>query len=550
MSPKKHLLLILALAASFRLLWLTKSPPALNWDEVSIGYNAYSILKTGRDEWGKFLPLSFKAYGEHKLPGMIYASIPAVAIFGASDLGVRITPAVIGIITVLAFYVLLRDLISPRLGFFGALLLAVSPWHVHFTRASYEASLALLFLILSVWQYHLSRSKPSKLLASAAFATFSMYTYNAARIVAPLLYLVFFYLDRKYLRKQPKIFFLSLFLSAILLLPSIVVSSKENAFVRWEALSIMKNEGFIQAIGESRRYTPLPDPLPRLIHNKYTHLAHRIFLDYLKTFSTEFLFFKGSGNTQRSVQGMGLLYLFEIPLLALGILRLSKPKYRTLQRILVPWLLIGAVPSAITVESPSALRAVLMLPPLLSTSALGLEHADRLARQAKNKLIPFLSLLFGVWNILYFAYRLWGVYPIKYSSDWQFGYKEAISEIMKYESAAEGVYLTSDYGEPYMYLLFYGKVDPRRYQDHANVDRTTDPLGWVHVLRFDKYHFVDFEGTEVAKSIVRDNSNDILLVTGFAQMPGNYPRKFEIKTPSWQVMFEGSLVSPDLFKDD
>ena len=112
MSKYRLLILILITAGLFRFWGLTKSPPALNWDEVSIGVNAYSILKTGRDEWGQFLPLSFRAYGEQKLPGMIYASIPGIAIFGLNEFGVRITPALIGILAVYALYLLGSQLIS------------------------------------------------------------------------------------------------------------------------------------------------------------------------------------------------------------------------------------------------------------------------------------------------------------------------------------------------------------------------------------------------------------------------------------------------------
>ncbi|MBU2577901.1 hypothetical protein KKA69_03645, partial [Patescibacteria group bacterium] len=68
------ILLVLILFFSFlvRIYSLEKIPPSLNWDEVSHGYNAYSIIKTGKDEWGITLPLIFRAYGDYKLPFYIY----------------------------------------------------------------------------------------------------------------------------------------------------------------------------------------------------------------------------------------------------------------------------------------------------------------------------------------------------------------------------------------------------------------------------------------------------------------------------------------------
>ena len=50
------LLLIITLAILLRLTLLSSVPVGFNDDEAAFGYNAYSILKTGRDEWGRFLP--------------------------------------------------------------------------------------------------------------------------------------------------------------------------------------------------------------------------------------------------------------------------------------------------------------------------------------------------------------------------------------------------------------------------------------------------------------------------------------------------------------
>ena len=83
MSRNKILLVvILIVSLVLRYYKIDQIPPSLNWDEVSIGYNAFSILKTGKDEWNQFLPVHFKAYGEYKLPVQIYASIPGIYFFG------------------------------------------------------------------------------------------------------------------------------------------------------------------------------------------------------------------------------------------------------------------------------------------------------------------------------------------------------------------------------------------------------------------------------------------------------------------------------------
>lgn len=534
MSANKILIVILLVASCLRFWGLTQSPPALNWDEVSIGLNAYSILTTARDEWGEFLPLTFKAYGEYKLPAMVYASIPAIAIFGLNDLGVRVTPAIIGILAVYALYLLGRELGGTKLGLSAAGLLSISPWHVHFSRASFEAGLALTLIILTLYYYLRSRQNPGSRLTTLILAILALYTYNSARIFLPLYFIWLFCSQRR---------FKLAIVSSLLFLPLLLTLVNPATKVRWNTLDTLHNEGFLLAVGESRRYTPLPDPLPRLIHNKYTHLAYKFSLDYLRTFSSELLIFNGSAQTQRSVQGMGLLYLFEFPLLIWGLYKLKNQRYATLRSILLPWVILSPLPSAITVDAPSSLRALNLLPALLLIEGLGLQSFISWI-SPRSRLLQLAVLFFVSWNLGLFIYRLLGVYPIKYSADWQWGYKQMIQEVIKYQDQVDKIFITNDYGEPQAYLLFYGDKNLlKNYQNQKLVDKTLDPLGWVHVLRFGKYEFVDFEGTEVAKAIVRDNPhNNILLVTGFAQLPSDYPRLFEIKAPNWSVMFEGAIV--------
>src|SRR3989304_1265994 len=136
---KKNLFLlglILILATVLRFWHISQNPPSLYWDEVSLGYNAYSILKTGRDEHGKFLPFTnFAAFGDYKPPGYIYAAVPAIAAFGLNEISVRLPSAFFGVLTVLIAYFLARKIFeNERIALFAAFFLAISPWHIQFSR--------------------------------------------------------------------------------------------------------------------------------------------------------------------------------------------------------------------------------------------------------------------------------------------------------------------------------------------------------------------------------------------------------------------------------
>src|SRR3990167_3514972 len=101
---KKNFLIFLVFFLAFvlRFYHLNLTPPSLYWDEVSLGYNAYSILKTTRDEHGKLLPLTnFAAFGDYKPPGYIYAAVPAIAVFGLNEFSVRFPSDFFGVLTVI-----------------------------------------------------------------------------------------------------------------------------------------------------------------------------------------------------------------------------------------------------------------------------------------------------------------------------------------------------------------------------------------------------------------------------------------------------------------
>ena len=146
MSRQTKLLLIgiVTVAAMLRLYRLTDVPPGVNRDEASIGVTAYSLMTTGRDEYGKLLPLSFESFGDWKLPLYIYTTIPFVKIFGLSELAVRLPSALAGVASVAAIYFLAHIVFaSETIALLSALSLALMPWHIHISRVESEAIVAV-----------------------------------------------------------------------------------------------------------------------------------------------------------------------------------------------------------------------------------------------------------------------------------------------------------------------------------------------------------------------------------------------------------------------
>src|SRR3989339_1759883 len=145
------IVLIICLALLLRLLNLATNPPGLNWDEVSMGYSAYSILETGADEWGVKYPLLFRTYGEWKSPVYIYLLVPFIKVFGLNPWGVRLPAALFGVLAIYLTYLIGRKLYSEKVGLWAAFFLTVSPWHLMLSRPGYEAGVALALILTGIY---------------------------------------------------------------------------------------------------------------------------------------------------------------------------------------------------------------------------------------------------------------------------------------------------------------------------------------------------------------------------------------------------------------
>ena len=95
-SLKTKILLTIAIVSSLfvRLIFWQKTP--LLWDEAALGYNAYSILETGRDEYGQILPIIFKSFGDYKPGFYVYLTLPFIKVFGLNELSVRLPSIILG----------------------------------------------------------------------------------------------------------------------------------------------------------------------------------------------------------------------------------------------------------------------------------------------------------------------------------------------------------------------------------------------------------------------------------------------------------------------
>ncbi len=424
---------------------LTDIPAGFSFDEASIGYNAYSILTNGHDEYGIFFPSYFKAFGEYKNPVQIYSTIPFVAILGLNEHSVRLVSVVYGIASVYAIYLLTKLFVNTKksiAGIIAAIALGIVPWHFHLSRFSLEAMMPyLLFVILGTY-FFLKKFSQRNILLSGIFFVLAVYSYFPSRIFVPLFVISLSIIYKSKLIRNWKPTLLALIFSLMLLSPFFIHSFSPEGMTRWNSVSIFVN-------GPDNKSKILP-----LIVNNY--LSH---------FSYDFLFKKGDIDmpgqsfTMYSVRGFGELYKFQLPFALLGGLYLIyRRKYR-LFAVISSWLLLYPLGSCFTTAiSAQATRSIIGVVPFQILTALGIMWVAYSIRNIKARTIFIVVLAcVALFSFFKFLNSFYTKYPL-YSSGtwgWQYGAREILSYYKNHQNEYDLLLFPPEFNAADIFIKFY-----------------------------------------------------------------------------------------------
>lgn len=467
---KLILIFIFLIAFILRFWQLGTNPPSLDWDEASLGYNAYSILKTGRDEYGNFLPLSIRSFGDYKPPLYTYLTVIPVAMFGLNEFSTRFISAFFGTFTVLVIYFLVKELF-PQKSFTFYLLsfifITLSPWHIQFSRIAFEANLALFFSVCGIWLFLLGLKKQIYFLPSFLSFALSVYAYHSPRLVVPLLIigLIFFFKER--LKNVWKGLGVGLIVFILFSIP-LVQEFKSATGARFGSVTVLNaQERLGSSIPKMDYDRQNQDFIGRLTHNRRIVFAREVLGGYLDHFNFDFLFLKGDSPGRHHAAGIGMLYLWDLPFVLMGIYFLLQQKNRNTQ-FLFWWFSVAPVASSLTAGTPHAVRSLMYLPIYQIFIAAGfLKLLKSLGENSKKKrlAVVFICSLF-LFNFFYYLHMYYIHTPKEYSQWWQYGYKQVVEETSKYENRFDKIIVTYGYDQPYIYLLFYKLIDPAWYQQN------------------------------------------------------------------------------------
>lgn len=499
MQTRKYLLIAILIVAAFLRLWkLGSIPPSLTPDEASLGYNAYSVLKTGRDEYGKLLPIIFKSFGDYK-PGLyVYLTIPSILVLGLNEFAVRLPSALFGTISVWLIYLIVKRLFQKEnLALISSFIAAVTPWLIYFSRGAWEVNVSLTLTLAGIFFFLKFLEKEKYIFLSVISFALTLICYQGAKlstgIVVLLLIAVYF---KKTIKINPKKLFIAAILGLLITLP-ILLSFARGQAGRLEVFSVFsyrRPAEYLKAFLDEGN-EKIGDLSYYLFHSEVLNFKRGILGRYFNHFSGRFLFFEGDwSNPRHSAPNSGVLLLTDIVLLLAGIYSLVRSKLNKEHWFIILWLLLAPLPSILSRDQVHAIRSMNMVIPLIVVLSFGLNQI--LKTMNKNKFRMFLYAGGGIIyliGLLYF-FDSYFVHLSKHDSQlWEYGYKQIVQIVTPIQQNYKTIKVQQSFAQPYIYFLFYQKYDPAKYQRNAKLVVADSTLDVGYVTEIDNIKFVPID---------------------------------------------------------
>ena len=513
--------LALATGVGLRLIRLHDVPAGFHQDEACEGYDAYSLLTTGRDHHGNFLPLALQAFNQFAMPLFGYSLIPLIGAFGLAPSVVRFGAALWGSVDLVAI-ALLGGLVLGWPGAAAAAVLgALSPWHLTISRYGVEdisssATVTLAMLCFFLW---LRRRTDRWLWLSAAMFGLTFYSYAITKAFTPFMVGL---LGLFYWRELVRVWRSALAALAIVVLlgapQALLVLRHPEMQAEFHVLNIFN---FMSECPdcEGGPGTANSSLLPRLANFGANWIAY---------FTPSFLFVDGDRGDRATLlhpPGFGQLLPEQAVLLTLALAALLSARRRKTAVFLLGWLMLATLPAALTLPlgayapdthnppvpwgllshpvhnvplTPALLLAhpdsrhdLLAMGPWILLSALGLVVMLDLTRRTPALGTAAAGLLLA--GVLYhgagFVRAYFVAYPVIAAPYFQYGMEEVVQDLDRFDHGGIPVVITDRVNLAYIYVLFFGHYPPSRFQ-HQRVYYSRAGLD-APVVAFDHYLFLD-----------------------------------------------------------
>lgn len=496
------LILLLIVGVAVRTVALETLPAEIHRDEAAIGYNAYSLLLTARDEHGQGTwPAIFRSFGDYKLPGLIYITMASIKVFGLSVWSVRITTAVLASFLIPITYGILRNLFKQqRVALLGAALLTFSYWHTFLARTAYEPIAALTVSSAALLLLLKGRTHWQWLFGSLALFILSFTFYNLPLLLAPVvltLYVCCFWTDLRKALLPSSIAVLCIALSVVIALISL--SSITSAKSKTTFFNNPDLQAELQQAKDSVFLTKAPESIRLLITNKYLYWSTLFVRNYLQSFSFDYLFFSGGKNPWHNLNALGLgnFNVAALPFILIGFWTLVQRSARGSKAhlFLLFYVLLSPIPDALTIDAPVTNRLMDFHYALLLTATLGVDQIVGQYKVVPSWRIPSLGLFtIATYFTLVLWFRYWYLHPVTMPTAWNEGMRSAALQTKRFAPDFRTVYINADeipgsferISTPYIYFAFYGAMNPVTLHTEGAWDERG---GFYSLISTDTYRF-------------------------------------------------------------
>lgn len=492
MIKNNKLFLLIVLLFSFLIRFYQAGEyPTLLWDEAAIGYNAYSLLETGKDEYGIPFPLIFKSFGDYK-PGLyIYLTLPFIKLLGLNTLAVRLPSILLGTFLPLFLYFLIKE-ISPKAhktALIALLLTAFNPYSIHFSRGAWETNILTVELVLASLFFFkfINRQSKKYLFFSSFIFGLSLFTYQGAKMISLFLIIILLLLNFNYIfksnfKKYLLYFVFPLFLFSLPVISGLIFSKDSNRLSVVSLFSYPRSEEEKQLIiSETSSFDY------SLFHNHLLFFSQNFLLRYFNHFSPRFLAFEGDWQSPRhSAPYVGVMLYPSLLFLIIGLIfALSRPKLLKINFFFLLWFLVAPIPAALTRDTIQAVRSMSFSIPLLYFASLGIYvFLDKY----RSRFFYFLILMAYLLSFIYYSDLYFNHLLKKSPDDYLYGYQQVMDYVIKNQANYKNIVISDFYGQAYIYYLFYSQYPPAAYQKQAQLIESTS-LDTGRVEKIDNIKF-------------------------------------------------------------
>lgn len=447
-------IIILAISFFLRFYNLEEIPNGLWVDEAVQGYNAYSLLLTGKDEYGKSFPVFFRSFGNFQSPLYTYLSIPSIYFFDLTVFATRILSVLAGCLTVLLTFFVVKEIKinkSNQLALLATLIVAISPWAIFFSRIALESNLALTLVILGTLILIKSLKNPKLLIVAAGVLALSTYAYHAERILAILLFFGFLLLFRKNFLNNRKAVLFSIILFILIHIPQLELITSAGANSRINQVNYWSDNYFDQNGGAYKD----------IIFGKYFFIVKKFASQYTTYLSPTNLFFRPDDQEVLSMPDMSIFYTWMIIPIIFGIRAVFKNRSDNTVKTLILLLLLSPIPASLTREPFYTLRTLSLFWVISLVISFGIfEILQKIRKRIFQFSLICLILLISTVQF-YISYFI----LFKYERSEAFG-APYIELIRKTKELSFKDFLLDSQRTPSIYILiaFFRKYDPSLLQ--------------------------------------------------------------------------------------